>query len=123
MKCDAISAGDTMNMDKISADNSHRTIAAHCLSAGLSNGLMVNSKVDDLNIAAGRMVWQDVVKIDVSIKKFHKNETIFESFKPAKQRNGRLHLLELMSLPSSSDGRQYEAYGMPRIPIAALNPT
>lgn len=39
------------------------------------------------------------MKIDVSIKKrqFHKNEVILESFKRAKDGNGRLHLLGLVS--------------------------
>lgn len=52
-----------------------------------------------LNIGAGRVVWQDIVRIDVSIKKreFHKNPKIVESFKHAKDTNGRLHLLGLVS--------------------------
>jgi hypothetical protein len=54
-----------------------------------------------LNIGAGRVVWQDIVKIDVSIKKkqFHKNETILACTKRAKDGNGRLHLLGLVSRP------------------------
>ena len=52
-----------------------------------------------MNIGAGRIVWQDIVRIDVSIKKrqFHKNETILESLNRAKNGNGRLHLLGLVS--------------------------
>jgi 2,3-bisphosphoglycerate-independent phosphoglycerate mutase len=51
-----------------------------------------------LNIGAGRIVWQDIVRIDVAIKKrqFHKNEAILSSFKRAKETNGRLHLLGLV---------------------------
>lgn len=51
-----------------------------------------------LNIGAGRIVWQDIVRIDVAIKKkeFHKNPTILESFNRAKDGNGRLHLLGLV---------------------------
>ncbi len=54
-----------------------------------------------MNIGAGRIVWQDIVRIDVSIKKrqFHKNENILESFNRAKDGNGRLHLLGLVSTP------------------------
>ena len=58
-----------------------------------------------LNIGAGRIVWQDIVRIDVAIKKrqFHKNETILASFKHAKETNGRLHLLGLVRpLPPST---------------------
>ncbi|EIN04598.1 cofactor-independent phosphoglycerate mutase [Punctularia strigosozonata HHB-11173 SS5] len=99
MKGDAISAGDTTNMDTIAKDHSYRSLAAHGLAVGLSDGLMGNSEVGHLNIGAGRIVWQDIVKIDVSIKKkqFHKNENILASVKHAKEGNGRLHFLGLVS--------------------------
>ncbi|KAJ7138374.1 BPG-independent [Mycena epipterygia] len=75
-----------------------RTLAAHGISVGLSEGLMGNSEVGHLN-GAGRIVWQDIVRIDVSIKKreFHKNKNILESFKRAKEGNGRLHFISLIS--------------------------
>lgn len=52
-----------------------------------------------LNIGAGRIVWQDIVRIDVAIKKrqFHKNPVLLETFERAKKGNGRLHLLGLVS--------------------------
>ncbi|KAK7036254.1 BPG-independent [Favolaschia claudopus] len=95
----AIEAGTTTNMDKIGADHSQRRLAAHGTAVGLSDGLMGNSEVGHLNIGAGRIVWQDIVRIDVSIKKrqFHQNETILASLKRAKEGNGRLHLLGLVS--------------------------
>ena len=106
-------------MDKIASDHSHRQLAAHGTAVGLSEGLMGNSEVgygslsppprsltltgllfSHLNIGAGRIVWQDIVRIDVAIKKrqFHKNETILESFKHAKETNGRLHLVGLVRI-------------------------
>ncbi|TFK56313.1 cofactor-independent phosphoglycerate mutase [Heliocybe sulcata] len=99
MKGDAIDAGDTTNMDTIAKEHSYRTLHAHGLAVGLSDGLMGNSEVGHLNIGAGRIVWQDIVKIDVSIKKrqFHKEDKIVGSFKRAKEGNGRLHLLGLVS--------------------------
>ncbi|KAJ7036768.1 phosphoglycerate mutase [Mycena alexandri] len=95
----AIEGGTTTNMDKIGKEHSQRRLAAHGTAVGLSDGLMGNSEVGHLNIGAGRVVWQDIVRIDVSIKKrqFHKNETIVESLKRAKDGNGRLHLLGLIS--------------------------
>ncbi|KAI0783965.1 phosphoglycerate mutase [Irpex lacteus] len=98
-KGDAISAADTTNMDTIAKEHSYRTLHAHGLAVGLSDGLMGNSEVGHLNIGAGRIVWQDIVKIFVSIKKrqFHKNEVILESCKHAKEGNGRLHFLGLVS--------------------------
>ncbi|OCH90035.1 cofactor-independent phosphoglycerate mutase [Obba rivulosa] len=99
MKGDAIDAGETKNMDSIAESHSYRTVAAHGVAVGLSEGLMGNSEVGHLNIGAGRIVWQDIVKIDVSIKKreFHKSDKIVESCKRAKEGNGRLHLLGLVS--------------------------
>ncbi|TFK35833.1 cofactor-independent phosphoglycerate mutase [Crucibulum laeve] len=95
----AIEAADTTNMDTIAKDHSYRTLAAHGTAVGLSEGLMGNSEVGHLNIGAGRIVWQDIVRIDVAIKKrqFHKNENIVAAFKHAKETTGRLHLLGLVS--------------------------
>jgi 2,3-bisphosphoglycerate-independent phosphoglycerate mutase len=45
MKGDAIDAGDTTNMDTISKNHSFRSLAAHGLAVGLSDGLMGNSEV------------------------------------------------------------------------------
>ncbi|CUA76015.1 phosphoglycerate mutase [Rhizoctonia solani] len=98
-KGNAVIGGDTTNMDTIAKNHSYRTLQAHGLAVGLSDGLMGNSEVGHLNIGAGRIVWQDIVRIDVSIKKreFHKNKTILESCKHAKDTSGRLHLLGLVS--------------------------
>lgn len=45
MKGDAIDAGTTTNMDTIAKEHSYRTLAAHGLAVGLSDGLMGNSEV------------------------------------------------------------------------------
>lgn len=60
---------------------------------------MGNSEVGHLNIGAGRVVWQDVVRIDQTLKKgeFNKVEALTNCFKHAKNGNGRLHLLGLVS--------------------------
>ena len=60
---------------------------------------MGNSEVGHLNIGAGRVVWQDVVRIDQMLKndQLDRVETIQDSFRRAKNGNGRLHLLGLVS--------------------------
>ncbi|KAG8935779.1 hypothetical protein FRC02_006329 [Tulasnella sp. 418] len=95
----AIAAGSTTNMDAIGEKHSHTSLAAHGLAVGLSDGLMGNSEVGHLNIGAGRVVWQDIVKIDVSIKKrqFHAQENVVKACENARNGNGRLHLLGLVS--------------------------
>lgn len=72
---------------------------ASSLAVGLPEGLMGNSEVGHLNIGAGRVVWQDVVRIDQTIKnnELNKNEIIMTTFNAAKDGNGRLHLAGLIS--------------------------
>jgi bisphosphoglycerate-independent phosphoglycerate mutase (AlkP superfamily) len=45
LKGDAIEAGTTTNMDTIAKGNAYRTLAAHGVAVGLSDGLMGNSEV------------------------------------------------------------------------------
>lgn len=72
---------------------------ASSLAVGLPEGLMGNSEVGHLNIGAGRVVWQDSVRIDQTLKKgeLNKIDNVVASFKRAKEGNGRLHLLGLVS--------------------------
>ncbi len=91
-------------MDEFSASNSKTAggfteLEASSLAVGLPEGLMGNSEVGHLNIGAGRVVWQDVVRIDQTIKKgeLNKVKTLTDSFERAKNGNGRLHLCGLVS--------------------------
>jgi len=91
-------------MDEFAKDGSKTAqgfteLEASSNAVGLPDGLMGNSEVGHLNIGAGRVVWQDVVRIDMTIKKeeLSKIENIHKSFTRAKEGNGRLHLLGLIS--------------------------
>ncbi|GAP90758.2 hypothetical protein SAMD00023353_5200990 [Rosellinia necatrix] len=87
-------------MDELSRSTTgFAELEASSLAVGLPEGLMGNSEVGHLNIGAGRVVWQDVVRIDQTIKKgqFGKNEVISEVLERAKNGNGRLHLCGLVS--------------------------
>ena len=66
---------------------------------GLPDGQMGNSEVGHLNIGAGRIVYQDLVKINVAIKdgSFHKHSVILEAMNYAKQNGKKLHLMGLVS--------------------------
>lgn len=97
---DAIAAAETPVMDAFAQSKTGYTeLEASSLAVGLPEGLMGNSEVGHLNIGAGRVVWQDVVRIDQSIKKgeFSKNEVIKKTLDAAKNGNGRLHLCGLVS--------------------------
>ena len=91
-------------MDAFAAEDSkiaqgYTELEASSLAVGLPEGLMGNSEVGHLNIGAGRVVWQDVVRIDQTIKKgeMNKVKTLTDCFQRAKDANGRLHLLGLVS--------------------------
>ena len=100
----AILNAETPWMDEFKKDGSKITqgyteLEASSLAVGLPDGLMGNSEVGHLNIGAGRVVWQDVVRIDQTIKngELNKVENIRKCFLRAKEGNGRLHLLGLVS--------------------------
>ena len=101
---DAIAAAKTPVMDEFAKEGSkiiqgYTELEASSLAVGLPEGLMGNSEVGHLNIGAGRVVWQDVVRIDQTIKKgeLNKVKTLTDCFQRAKDGNGRLHLLGLVS--------------------------
>lgn len=96
---DAIAAAKTPVMDDLSKSATGFTeLDASSLAVGLPEGLMGNSEVGHLNIGAGRVVWQDVVRIDLTIKKneLGNNEVIKNVLERAKK-SGRLHLCGLVS--------------------------
>jgi hypothetical protein len=62
----AVHHGTTTSMDTIRDTHHFVELEAHGLAVGLKEGLMGNSEVGHLNIGAGRIVWQDIVKIDQS---------------------------------------------------------
>ena len=101
---DAIAAADTPYMDGFKESNSktaqgYTELEASSLAVGLPEGLMGNSEVGHLNIGAGRVVWQDSVRIGQTLKKgeLNKVDNIVKCFKRAKDGNGRLHLCGLVS--------------------------
>ncbi len=66
---------------------------------GLPDGQMGNSEVGHLNLGAGRVVYQELQRINVAVRdgSFAKNETLLASVKYAKVNNKPLHLLGLVS--------------------------
>lgn len=66
---------------------------------GLPDGQMGNSEVGHLNLGAGRIVYQELQRINVAIKtgEFASNPTLLQSIQYAKQNNKPLHLIGLVS--------------------------
>ncbi len=89
----------TPNMDKFVKENPNTFIKCSGLDVGLPSGLMGNSEVGHLNMGAGRVVYQDLTKIDKAIEDgtFFTNENILKAFEIAKSQKSKVHLMGLLS--------------------------
>lgn len=74
----------------------HTTLTASGEAVGLPQGQFGNSEVGHLNIGAGRIVWQDISRIDVAIRdgSFFDNDALVNAVTSTK---GRLHIIGLFS--------------------------
>ena len=96
---DAIKCATTKNMTQLMETCPFCPLSAHGLSVGLPDGLMGNSEVGHLNIGAGRIVYQDIVRIDLAFKsaKFQSSAELNNICDHAKANGSRLHLIGLIS--------------------------
>ena len=95
----AIELARTPNFDKLLKNYSHNTLRTDGEYVGLPKGQMGNSEVGHMNIGAGRIVHQDLAKINLSIKnnEFAKNKTLIESISFAKKNKKPIHFIGLLS--------------------------
>jgi 2,3-bisphosphoglycerate-independent phosphoglycerate mutase len=75
------------------------TLVTCGVEVGLPDGQMGNSEVGHLNLGAGRVVYQELERINVAIrnKSFHENPVLLESIRCCKRENKTLHLIGLVS--------------------------
>ena len=95
----AITQAKTPFIDNLYNTSINNELITHGLDVGLPEGQMGNSEVGHMNIGAGRIVFQDLVKINQAIKKreFEKNITLLEAFKKTKEYNKTFHVMGLIS--------------------------
>ena len=69
------------------------------LNVGLPEGQMGNSEVGHMNLGAGRIVYQDLAKINLAVanKTLAKEKVLIDAFTYAKENNKKVHLLGLVS--------------------------
>lgn len=98
-KEDAIYNTPTPYMDSLLAEYPHSQLQASGENVGLPDGQMGNSEVGHLNIGAGRVVYQDLVKINRAIADgtFAENPEVKSAFEYAKQHNVPIHFMGLAS--------------------------
>lgn len=95
----AVLAADTPNLDRFKAEYPFTLIEASGLAVGLPEGQMGNSEVGHTNLGAGRVVYQDLSRINISIENgsFFQNEAFSTLMKKLASTGGDLHLMGLVS--------------------------
>ena len=98
-KGNAIASMPTPNYDKLISKFPHTLLSASGQEVGLDWGEMGNSEVGHLNLGTGRVVMQDLPRIDRSISDgtFFTNTSLLGAFSYAKKNNSKVHLLGLCS--------------------------
>ena len=98
-KGDVINNTPTPYLDYLTAISAHSQLQASGENVGLPDGQMGNSEVGHLNIGAGRVVYQDLVKINRACKdgSILENPEVKAAYSYAKENGKRLHLMGLTS--------------------------
>ncbi|MBI5660011.1 MAG: 2,3-bisphosphoglycerate-independent phosphoglycerate mutase [Nitrosomonadales bacterium] len=95
----AVALARKPNWDRLWREYPHTLIHTSELSVGLPQGQMGNSEVGHLNIGAGRVIYQDLTRVDVSIRdgSFRTNPALAGAVAHAKQHGTALHIMGLLS--------------------------
>jgi 2,3-bisphosphoglycerate-independent phosphoglycerate mutase len=94
----AVALATTPSWDGLWSRRSRTLLAASGLRVGLPEGQMGNSEVGHLNLGAGRVVVQDLVRIDAAIadRSFLRNGTLVAACRDVRNSGGTLHLVGLL---------------------------
>jgi 2,3-bisphosphoglycerate-independent phosphoglycerate mutase len=94
-----VELANTPVFDELWARYPHGTLAASGEAVGLPEGQMGNSEVGHLTIGSGRILLQDFARVNRAIAdgSFARNEALVAAFRRARERDGDVHLLGLIS--------------------------
>ncbi len=95
----AVELAETPVFDRLWATYPHTTLAASGEAVGLPEGQMGNSEVGHLTIGSGRVLFQDLMRVNLAVRdgSIFENEALAGAFTRAKERGGDVHLLGLVS--------------------------
>lgn len=95
----AIEKAQTPFMDSLFKTYPHSKLEASGLAVGLPEGQMGNSEVGHMNIGAGRVVYQDLVKVNKAVaeRELDSHPVLQKAFEYAKQNSKDVHLIGLVS--------------------------
>src|SRR5262245_26425498 len=113
----AIRLAKTPTFDQLYRDYPHTLVHTSGLAVGLPDGQMGNSEVGHMNMGSGRIVYQDLTRINKAIEdgELDKNEVFLDAIDHAKASGRALHLMGLTS-PGGVHSALEHAYA-----IAALS--
>ena len=95
----AVELAQTPVFDRLWASYPHTTLAASGEAVGLPPGQMGNSEVGHMTIGSGRVLFQDLMRVNQAIETgdFYSNAALRSAFERAKARGANVHLLGLVS--------------------------
>jgi 2,3-bisphosphoglycerate-independent phosphoglycerate mutase len=95
----AIDKAKTPFISSLYGKYANSKLEASGLAVGLPAGQMGNSEVGHMNIGAGRVVYQDLVRVNKAVeeKELDQNSTLLEAFAYAKKNNKNVHFIGLVS--------------------------
>ena len=98
-KTSAIDNADTQFIDSLYEKYPNANLKTDGIEVGLPDGQMGNSEVGHMNLGAGRIVYQDLVKISKAIedKSIEKNKVLDDAFTYAQNKRKNVHFLGLLS--------------------------
>jgi len=95
----AVELADTPVFDDLWAHYPHTTLRASGEDVGLPPGQMGNSEVGHLTIGSGRVILQDLMRVNQAVEsgELFENQALIGAFRRARERGGNVHLLGLVS--------------------------
>jgi len=95
----AIYHANTPFIDSLYKNYPNATLLTHGMNVGLPDGQMGNSEVGHMNLGAGRIVYQDLAKINLAVENntLKDEPTLINAFSYAKENNKNVHFLGLVS--------------------------
>ena len=95
----AVSLASTPTLDSLLQRYPWTSLACSGRAVGLPGGFMGNSEVGHMNIGAGRVVYQDMTRIDIAIEdgSLEKNQILLDLMEQVRTAGGRLHFMGLIS--------------------------
>ncbi|MCD4804176.1 MAG: 2,3-bisphosphoglycerate-independent phosphoglycerate mutase, partial [Desulfobacterales bacterium] len=95
----AVMLAKTPYLDRLEKEYPHTSLLCSGKAVGLPEGIMGNSEVGHLNIGAGRVVYQHLLRIDKSIRcgEFFENNVLKSVISKVKANDSALHLMGLVS--------------------------